>query len=164
MVTDVNDYAYIPITKIRLQDTLEFFISELCRILLCLPAYYNIQQLIDRLHAFGLKDELLSQSFYRVALDKCKSIFRLKWNLYAIERDDPVCVNITEEQKENQRKYHDICCEQMKNLFDSAIQLSSIQTWKIKVHMSDTCYFLFGQYQQSIDMIKTIVNDYNADE
>jgi hypothetical protein len=136
----------------------------LCGKLLYLPAYHNIQDLINRFHTFGLKDELLSQAFYTEALNKCTVIFRLKWNLYAIEREDPVCINITEKQKEDQRKYHDICYEQMKNLFNSAIQLSSAQTWKMKVHMSYTFYFLFGLYDEAIGILKTIVNDYNANE
>ncbi|CAF4346364.1 unnamed protein product [Rotaria sp. Silwood2] len=161
--TNENDYNLIPVTKMRFQNILEFLISMLCGPLLDLSSCHDIQYLIDRFHAVGFKNELLSNAFYEAALGKTVGIFRLKCHLYALEINDPIRVHISTEQKQFPEKRHNICCEQMKNLFDGALQLSLTDKWKIKVHMGYAYYFLFGHYSEAIDIMKTTIEDYNVD-
>lgn len=146
----------------QVQTTLEILITMLCGPLLDLSSCYNLQYLIDRFHAIGFKNELLSNAFYEAALEKSIVIFSLKYDLYAIEINDPVCVNVSKEQQLLIKNRHDVRCEQMKSLFDGALQLSSTEIWKIKVHMGYTYYFLFGYYNEAIDLLKSTIEDYNT--
>lgn len=157
--TNRNDYNFIPIRKTQIQSVFEILIGMLCKPLLDLLTYDdNFQYLIDRFHAIGFKNELLSNGFYQAALDKSIMTFKLKYDLYAFEINDPICVNIDKKEYQSIQIRHDIYCEQIQNLFDNACQLSSIETWKIKVHMGYTYYFLFGYYDKAIDLMKSIIN------
>ncbi|CAF1440337.1 unnamed protein product [Rotaria sordida] len=162
--TNKNDYNYVPVEKTQLENILEILIAMLCEPLLDLPSFHDHQYLIDRFHAIGIKNELLANAFYEAALDKSIIIFKLKQDLYSLEKNDPICVTITIDQKIFVEKRHDVCYEQMKNLFSTALQLSSVETWKIKVHMGYTHYFLFGYYDEAIDLMKIIIDDYYLDK
>ncbi|CAF0725564.1 unnamed protein product [Didymodactylos carnosus] len=162
--TNTNDYNFIPIEKTRLQQILQFFMTMLCTPLLDLPSCYDIQYLIDRLSAVGFKNDLISDVFYEVALKKFNVIFELKSALYALKINDPILVNINIERKILIEERHDKCCQQMKSLFDGALQLSSTDRWKIQVHMGYTYYFLLGYYSEAIDLLKTVINDYNTNQ
>ncbi len=132
--------------------------------MLDLPSCHDLQYLIDRFHAIGVKNDLLANALYEAALHKSIIIFKYKHDLYSLEKDDPICITTTIEQKLMIKDRHDVCYEQMKNLFSSALQLSSSNTWKIKVDMGYTYYFLFGYYYEAIDIMKIIIEDYNTDK
>jgi predicted enzyme involved in methoxymalonyl-ACP biosynthesis len=139
-------------------------IELVCYPLLDLPSCHDLQYLIDQFHAIGIKNDLLANAFYRAALQKSIIIFKYKHDLYSLEKDDPICVTTTIEQKLIVQNRHDLCYEQMKNLFSNALQLSSLETRKIKVNMGYTYYFLFGYYYEAIDIMKIIIEDYNMNK
>ncbi|CAF1587811.1 unnamed protein product, partial [Adineta ricciae] len=164
VATNKRDYNYIPIEKYHLQNIFEVFLTMLCVPLLDLPTCTDIQYLIDRFRGIGIKNDLLANAFYDAALEKSIVVFKLKQNLYALEKNDPICVTINIEQKSFAEDRHNQCSEQLKNLFCRALELSETRTLEINVNMCYTYYFLFGYYDQAIDKIKTIIQVYTMNE
>ncbi|CAF2749818.1 unnamed protein product [Rotaria sp. Silwood2] len=140
--TNTDDYNIVPVQKTHLQGVLEILIS-----MVSVP-------LIDRPPSRG---------FHDAALQKSIVIFKLKSDLFALEKNDPAYVYISTEEKIYIEKRHDLCCEQMKNVFHAALQLSTDQKWKIKANMSYVYYFLFGYYDEAMDVMKTVIKEYNTD-
>ncbi|CAF1327678.1 unnamed protein product [Rotaria sordida] len=160
--TNINDYFYIPILKTRFREIFEFLLKIVCTPLLDLPSCQDLQYLIDRFHSLGIKHELIGNAFYQAALHRCSDICTLKSNIHALEKNDPICVNVPKEEKDIMKRRTDVWCEQMKNLFHAASQLIPAQAWKIHVHMGYTFYFLFGRYDEAIDVMKTNIELYNT--
>lgn len=142
---------------------MEIFTTIICQPILDSPSCNDIQYLVNRLHGLGINNELVSSALYGAALQKSVVIFKLKCDLRSLEKNDPICVTSTKEQEEFVKQRHDQGCEQMKNLFNSALQLRSTKAWKIRADMAYTYYFLFGYYHQAIDIIKMIIEDYKVD-
>jgi hypothetical protein len=161
---NINDYFYIPILKTRFKDIFELLLNIVCMPLLDLPSCQDLQHLIDRFHALGFKHELIGNAFYQAALDRSSVICISKSNIHALEKNDPVCVNVPKEEKDIMKKRNDVWYEQMKNLFYTASQLMPTQAWKTHVHMGYTFHFLFGHYYEAIDVMKTNIEDYNTNK
>ncbi|CAF1570725.1 unnamed protein product, partial [Didymodactylos carnosus] len=123
--TDVHDYNILSVRKTHLEDVLEMFISMICVPLMDIPSCSDCQYVIDRFRSTGFKDELLAKSFHDAALQKSIATFKLKADLFAVEKNDPLCVYIGADEEITIRKRHDLCLEQTKKLFEAAFQLSS---------------------------------------
>ncbi|CAF0916015.1 unnamed protein product, partial [Didymodactylos carnosus] len=155
-----DDYFWLPVHQFRLGEIIEIMLETVSIVLL----YKNdIQTIIDRLCLFGLKNDLLSTAFHNCACHKCLSTCELKRLLFAVDKNDPVSVNLSCDHIHNLKQNINISFEHANIFFNASLKLrpDSITT---RTEFGYSYYFLFGKYIEAIDVMLSVINVQITDE